>query len=45
MTDARLMDADCIHGVTWYECEECEYTDPMHPEDFYNGDEEKYDPS
>jgi hypothetical protein len=23
VTDANLMDADCIHGVPWYECEEC----------------------
>lgn len=24
MTDANLMDADCIHGVVWWECQECE---------------------
>lgn len=24
MTDAKLMDADCIHGVAWYECKVCE---------------------
>lgn len=24
MTDADLMDADCIHGIAWYECKECE---------------------
>ena len=24
MTDSNLMDANCIHGVVWYECEECE---------------------
>ena len=24
MTDAYLMDADCIHGKTWWECDECE---------------------
>jgi hypothetical protein len=24
MTDANLMDADCIHGVVWYECKQCE---------------------
>jgi hypothetical protein len=24
MTDANLMDADCIHGVTWWECDQCE---------------------
>jgi hypothetical protein len=23
MTDANLMDAHCIHGVPWYECEQC----------------------
>lgn len=23
MTDAWLMDADCIHGIAWYECDEC----------------------
>jgi hypothetical protein len=23
MTDANLMDADCVHGVTWYDCSEC----------------------
>lgn len=23
MTDANLMEADCIHGVTWYDCPEC----------------------
>lgn len=24
MTEAWLMEADCIHGVTWYECDACE---------------------
>lgn len=24
MTDANLMDADCIHGNTWWECPTCE---------------------
>lgn len=24
MTDPQLMDADCIHGVAWYECRRCE---------------------
>ena len=24
MTDANLMDANCIHGVVWYDCDECE---------------------
>jgi hypothetical protein len=24
MTDAWLMEADCIHGNTWYECVLCE---------------------
>lgn len=23
MTDARLMEADCIHGIVWYECADC----------------------
>ena len=23
MTDSALMDADCIHGVVWFECPEC----------------------
>jgi len=23
MTDAALMDADCIHGGVWFECTEC----------------------
>lgn len=23
MTDANLMDADCIHGAVWYECNQC----------------------
>lgn len=24
MTDANLMDADCIHGNTWWGCPECD---------------------
>ena len=24
MTDAWLMEADCIHGNTWFECPDCE---------------------
>jgi hypothetical protein len=24
MTDAHLMDAPCVHGVVWFECEECD---------------------
>jgi hypothetical protein len=24
MTDSNLMDANCIHGIVWYECIECE---------------------
>jgi hypothetical protein len=24
MTDGFLMDAECEHGVAWYECETCE---------------------
>ena len=23
MTDSHLMDADCIHGVVWFECATC----------------------
>lgn len=23
MTDAWLMEAHCIHGVAWYECQAC----------------------
>jgi hypothetical protein len=23
MTDGWLMEADCIHGVAWYECQAC----------------------
>jgi hypothetical protein len=23
MTDANLMEANCVHGVVWYECKEC----------------------
>ena len=23
MTDAHLMDADCIHNVVWHECKQC----------------------
>lgn len=23
MTDANLMEADCTHGITWYDCKEC----------------------
>lgn len=23
MTDGYLMDADCVHGVVWYECPDC----------------------
>lgn len=25
MTDASLMEADCIHGNIWYECDQCEF--------------------
>jgi len=28
MTDGWLMDAECVHGVVWYECEECAADDP-----------------
>jgi hypothetical protein len=27
MTDADLMDANCTHGLTWWECKECERED------------------
>lgn len=27
MTDSHLMDADCVHGVVWYECIDCEADD------------------
>lgn len=27
MTDANLMDADCVHGNTWWECPECDAAD------------------
>ena len=23
MTDSNLMDANCVHGVAWYDCLEC----------------------
>lgn len=23
MTDAWLMDANCVHGTVWWECDEC----------------------
>lgn len=23
MTDSNLMEANCIHGVVWFECEKC----------------------
>lgn len=23
MTDSHLMGADCVHGVPWYECDQC----------------------
>jgi hypothetical protein len=28
VTDTALMEADCVHGVKWYECKEC----PQGPE-------------
>ena len=31
MTDGYLMDADCIHGNAWYECDECMADDPDSP--------------
>lgn len=24
MTDGWLMDAECIHGNNWYDCDECD---------------------
>lgn len=24
MTDSNLMDANCIHGLTWWECDDCD---------------------
>lgn len=24
MTDGSLMDADCVHGVVWWDCDECD---------------------
>ena len=27
MTDGHLMDADCVHGVAWYECNDCLWPD------------------
>lgn len=30
MTDANLMDADCLHGNVWYECEICDRIDLEH---------------
>lgn len=23
MTDAWLMEADCVHGIAWYDCDQC----------------------
>lgn len=31
MTDGYLMDANCIHGKVWYECEECEECETLEP--------------
>ena len=28
MTDANLMDADCVHGQVWYECSQCQADQP-----------------
>lgn len=28
MSDASLMDANCLHGITWYDCDECGRADP-----------------
>lgn len=38
MTDASLMEADCIHGVVWYDCTECKYDDLPPPVDVEPGD-------
>ena len=32
MTDSWLMDSECIHGVVWYECEECFKDQPLENE-------------
>ena len=34
MTDAHLMDADCIHGNTWWECVECWADCPEIPDEW-----------
>lgn len=34
MTDGPLMDADCIHGVVWFDCEECALYYPHDCHDF-----------
>ncbi len=28
MTDSNLMEADCIHGMTWYDCKTCCQQEP-----------------
>jgi hypothetical protein len=28
MTDTNLMEADCVHGIVWYECSECMTYEP-----------------
>jgi hypothetical protein len=35
VTDANLMDADCVHGETWYECKRCEQGVGVRPEYVY----------
>jgi hypothetical protein len=30
MTDTALMEADCIHGIVWYDCTQCiKWEEPM----------------
>lgn len=33
MTDADLVDADCIHGNTWWECPDCAKDYPPAPDE------------
>lgn len=35
MTDAYLMDAECIHGNVWYDCIECDKEEEAKREKFY----------
>lgn len=40
MTDAHLMDADCVHGRTWWECEVCASDAPAEDEQHQGDDRE-----